>query len=132
MALSGLRIRDPLRQRLVKWYKSGKPGSFKRSSKGNERQGNGEPSAASQSPDNANEFTLTTEEAGTFLRKLDREIRWHSFLYHSNLFAKEIIDSIYGTNGGVDGGHFIAARTKVIDNIKSNKSRMLKRVKVNL
>ncbi|KAN0068231.1 hypothetical protein V8E54_013801 [Elaphomyces granulatus] len=124
MALSGLGIRDPFRQRLVKWYKGGKPGSFKRSSKVNERQG-----AANQSPDNANEFTLTTEEGGTLLRKLDREIRWHSFLYHSNIFAKEIIDSIYGANGDVDSGYFIAARTKVHDNIKSNKSRMLKRVK---
>jgi hypothetical protein len=45
VAQTGLIIRDPFRQRLVKWYKGGKPGSFKHSSKVNERQGDGESSA---------------------------------------------------------------------------------------
>jgi hypothetical protein len=77
------------------------------------------------------ELTLTDEQNETLLRKLDRMIHWHSFLYHSNIHAHDMIVELYGPKV-IDTAYYVAARTKIYDNIKSYKHRMLARVEVSI
>jgi hypothetical protein len=62
-------------------------------------------------------------------RKLDAEIRWDSFNYHSNKFSDHIIKRVYGVGIDVQGDVYLAARAKVQDNIKSYKNKMLTEVR---
>ena len=63
------------------------------------------------------------------LRKLDRTIRWQSFLYHSHYFYDDEIKKIYGPNITADHTLYRVARTKFLDNMKAYKGQVLRALK---
>jgi hypothetical protein len=69
--------------------------------------------------------SLLIESDETLFRKLDVEIRWDTFQFHSNKFAKHLIQRVYGNDVDVQGDIYQAARNKVFDNVKSYKNKML-------
>jgi hypothetical protein len=75
------------------------------------------------------ELNLDETENQTLLRKLDRRIYWDSFLYHTNLFARDIMVDIYGDKV-IDTTYFIVGRAKIMENVKTYKNRTLKRFEV--
>jgi hypothetical protein len=75
-------------------------------------------------PDDAEAAAATANEQ-TKVRQLDRAIRWMVLCYHSNKFAKSIIKKVYGNDIDPDSVEYISARTKVYDNVRAYKSKML-------
>ena len=73
------------------------------------------------------DLELTEAQVGELLRRLDRSIRWHSFLNYSNLFSHEIAIELYRPQV-VETSYHMSCRQKVMDNIKSYKKRVLERV----
>jgi len=65
-----------------------------------------------------------------YTNKLGRVIRWNSFLTHTSINAHELIDSV--TNGTLDHdiNDFRKLRTKVMENTRSYKNKVLGLVEV--
>lgn len=82
---------------------------------------------ANMTPGHAEQVLQQSDEG--LYRKLDAEIRWDSFNYHSNKFSDYIIKRVYGPSIDVQGDVYLAARAKVQDNIKSYKNKMLTEVR---
>ncbi len=59
-------------------------------------------------------------------KRLDREIRWHTFLYHSRLFAPAIIKKVFGRDADENSVEFYEPRTKIQENVRTYKSKMLR------
>ena len=57
---------------------------------------------------------------------LDREIRWHTFLYHSRLFAPAIIKKVFGGDADENSVEFYEPQTKIQENVRTYKSKMLR------
>lgn len=64
------------------------------------------------------------------LRKLDVEIRWDTFIYHSNKFHISLIRRVYGDDIDLQSEDFLAARQRVYDNVKAYKHRVLNNIRV--
>jgi hypothetical protein len=55
---------------------------------------------------------LTTEELNTAIRRLDRAVRWNTFLVHVNLNAHDVIDRVTNRPIDVDSFEFMQLRSK--------------------
>ena len=70
---------------------------------------------------------LTREELDAAIRRLDRAVRWNTFLVHVNLNAHDVIDSVTNRPIDTDSNEFGQLRTKFTDNVRSFKSKTLDR-----
>jgi hypothetical protein len=75
-------------------------------------------------PDDAEAAAAAANEQ-TKVRQLDHAIRWMVLCYHSNKFAKSIVKKVYGNDIDPDSVEYTSARTKVYDNVRAYKSKML-------
>jgi hypothetical protein len=114
-------ILDPLRERLVHLFKTGKLKNAKKAPKIS--------SCQEQNKAVFEEEDMSVAQKRKFFRQLDREIAWHSFLYQSNAFANEISLAVFGEELA-ETEIFVIARLKVQDVMKSYKYRLLKRTEV--
>ena len=75
---------------------------------------------------------LAEREMHALTNKLDRVIRWNTFLTHTALNAHEQIDSV--TKGIVDpdGTDFARLRNKVLENTRSYKNKILEKFEVSV
>ena len=64
------------------------------------------------------------------LRRLDRKIRWTTFLYFNKFKWEDIIHEVYGLDIDSDSYEYMTARTKILDNVKAYKNRVLTQMKV--
>ena len=65
------------------------------------------------------------------IRALNRIIKWNIFLYFINDLWIEILQKIYDKKINIDSYETIQTKTKIFDNVKIYKSKMLKRMKIN-
>lgn len=70
---------------------------------------------------------LTKEELDTAIRRLDRAVRWNTFLVHVNLNAHDVINSITPHPIDTDSYDFTQLRCKFADNVRSFKNKTLER-----
>jgi hypothetical protein len=70
------------------------------------------------------------DDEQTKLRRLDRCIRWSTFLFHTTDIWDDILQSVYGPGFDLDSSQIITARQKIFDNVKQYKHKMLARLKV--
>jgi hypothetical protein len=98
---------------LVHWYTDGQNRSSKKKNNTNVAE-----------EEEIGEVERSGAEMKQLTRKLDRVIRWHTFLYHSTMFWKEIATEIFGGDN-VDSNDFVMARLKVQEAVKSFKHRVL-------
>lgn len=59
---------------------------------------------------------------------LDRIIRWHAFLFHSRLFTPAILKQVFGRDIDVTAEKWSIPRNKIMENIRSYKSKLLRRM----
>jgi hypothetical protein len=81
---------------------------------------NREPSDNPQPP-------LTKAELDTAICRLDRAVRWNTFLVHINLNAHDVIDSVTSRPLDTDSRDFAQLRTKFTDNVRSFKNKTVDR-----
>ena len=125
-------IADPLRRRLVIFFSEGQPASVKKS------KGKGKAVANTAAIEDiegssqaaATQLDISEDEQNAILRRLDRQTRWHSFLYHSNMFGHDLILELYNTPDVIDSSYYIIARTKIQDSVKNYKKRTLANLEV--
>jgi hypothetical protein len=75
---------------------------------------------------------LTKEELETAMRRLDRAVRWNTFLVHINLNSHDVIDSVTSHPIDTDGRDFGQLRSKLTDNVRSFKNKTLDRVLIHV
>ena len=136
------KIADPNRRVLVEWFNKGQPASEKKTkykekakltgtAGGEEEEEREEEERLSGNLENAvQQLNISKEQQNSILRRLDRDIHWMSFLYHSNMFAHEAILKLYNTPGVVDTAYYIIARTKIRDGVRNFKFRTLANIAV--
>jgi hypothetical protein len=71
---------------------------------------------------------LTKDELDAAIRRLDRAVRWNTFLVHVNLNSHDVIDSVTNHPIDADGNDFAQLRSKLTDNVRSFKNKTLNRV----
>ncbi|KAF1816370.1 hypothetical protein P152DRAFT_454635 [Eremomyces bilateralis CBS 781.70] len=72
------------------------------------------------------------EELSEYIRRLDRVIRWNTFLTHSNINAYNMIDFVTDGKVAVDASEFWILRTKILDNVRTYKNKMLARFEIHI
>ena len=68
-----------------------------------------------------------TSEDDTQLRRLDIEIKWMSFLYHSWSSHSSVIKGIYGDTISQDDALWQYARTRCMDGVKRYKFQLIEK-----
>ena len=75
---------------------------------------------------NEDDDTATLVITAANKKMLDREIRWHTFLHHSRLFAPAIIKKVFGGDADENSVEFYEPQTKIQENVRTYKSKMLR------
>jgi hypothetical protein len=75
---------------------------------------------------------LSESEMNMLTNKLDRVIRWNSFMTHTSINAHELIDSV--TKGALDqdSREFMKLRQKVLENTRTYKSKVISNFEVRI
>src|ERR1700735_5105925 len=68
-----------------------------------------------------------TNEDDAQLRRLDTEIKWMSFLYHSWSTHSEVIKELYGQTLSQDDALWQYARTRCMDGVKRYKFQLIEK-----
>jgi hypothetical protein len=75
------------------------------------------------------EVQLLAEQQTTH-RRLDRAMRWNAFLHFTNDLWIDVIYEVYGSDIDIDSPEVVEARSKIFNNTKAWKWRVLKRMEV--
>jgi hypothetical protein len=60
-----------------------------------------------------------------YLRRLDRAIRWHAMLYHTNVGINDVLRDVTNNSVSEESPTWTMLRTKALDNIKSFKNKTI-------
>ena len=63
---------------------------------------------------------------------VDKLIRWQAFLFFSNFRWLELLHEVYGADLSADSFRYTIGRTRIFDNIKAYKNKVLSCMEVSL